>query len=372
MKLGSFVVLALIWGCSSEGRPAAPAVEDSGNVELDAVVDAADAADAPGETATDASYPVPTPDDLQFKALNPLPSGEQLVFNDWNSSPNRFLSMKPDGTEVVRIFEVYRVWSAGVSRKGDKIAFSCADPKQKEHYGLDIGDSIQHTWMYDVATQTIEPIAIGNLNDECHQFSADGSGLYVCRRYDFAETETEAGVTGTNKGWRIARIALSSKVATFLTPESKDYALGPNPTNDESTLWYSITTFAGSTQIPRVVKQSPPGGSPVDVRANAARPVLSPDGTHYAFNAVTTFDKSAIHVSKLDGSEEVTVTKAAGTNASFSPDGTHLAYLVYDPTKSCQHIEIVATDGSDVAAPKRVRDCGTSAEFITELAWISR
>jgi hypothetical protein len=226
--------------------------------------------------------------------------------------------------------------------------------------------------MYDVATQTIEPIAIGNHNDECHTFSANGSGLYVCRRYDFAETVTDAGVSGTNKGWRIARIALPSKVATFLTPESKDFALGPQPTNDESTLWYSITSISGGTQKQRIVKQSPPGGAPVDVKLDAARPVLSPDGTHYAYNAATTTEKSAIHIAKLDGSEDVKVTSAAGTNAQFSPDGTHLAYLVYDGAQSCQHVEIVATDGSDLAAPKRVRDCGTSKEFITELAWISR
>jgi hypothetical protein len=341
-------------------------------VVADATEETADAADAAGETATDASIPVPTPSDIQFKAVNPLPSGEQLLFNDWNASPNTLRAMKPDGTAAFTVFEVYRVWSAGASRTGDKIAFSCGDPKQKEHYGLEIGDSIQHTWMYDVATQTIEPVAVGNLNDECHEFSADGARLYVCRRYDFAETMTDAGVTGTSKGWRIARIDLASKAATFLTPESKDFTLGPQPTADEKELWYSITSVVGTTQKTRIVKQPLPMGDATDVKLDAARPVLSPDGTRYAYNAVNTVDKSAIHVAKLDGSGDVKVTNAAGTNARFSPDGSHLAYLVYDGTKSCQHIEIVATDGSDLAAPKRVRDCGTSAEFITELAWITR
>ncbi|MGZ5968377.1 MAG: hypothetical protein ACXWP4_11970 [Polyangiales bacterium] len=358
MKLWLFAALSL--GCSSSSSPAQEA--DSGDVITD----------AGGETPVDSGFPTPTPSDIQFKAQNPLPSGEQIVFNDWNGLPNTLRSMKPDGTSAITVFEVFRVWSAGVSKKGDKIAFACGDPKQKEHYGLEIGDSIQHTWMYDVATQTIEPIAVGNLNDECHEFSPDGARLYVCRRYDFAETTTDAGVTGTSKGWRIARIDLASKVPTFLTPESKDFTLGPEPTPDEKELWYSIISVSGGTQKTRIVKQPLPEGTPTDVKLDAARPVLSPDGTRYAYNAANTTDKSAIHVAKLDGSGDVKVTNAAGTNVRFSPDGTHLAYLVYDGTKSCQHVEIVAADGSDLAAPKRIRDCGTSKEFITELAWISR
>src|SRR6185369_14945365 len=114
-----------------------------------------------------------TPGDIQFAALNPLPAGEQILFNDWNPSPNVLKSMTPDGATTTDVFAAYRVWSMGVSHAAGSIAFSCGDPQQEEHYGVNIGDAIQNTWVYDVAAQTAKLVAPGNVNDECHTFSAD-------------------------------------------------------------------------------------------------------------------------------------------------------------------------------------------------------
>ena len=67
--------------------------------------------------------------------------------------------------------------------------------------------------------------------------------------------------------------------------------------------------------------------------------------------------------------EAVKVATHPGTEANWSPDGTKIAFL-WGETQSCNHIEIVAADGSEADAPFRVRDCGPA--FITELEWIDK
>lgn len=357
-------VLFVVGGCSSsEPTTAEPQVDAASS-------DAADAAlDAPSE-ASDGSTPAvpPTPAEISFEALAPLPTGEQILFNDWNGSPNELLSMKPDGTAVTKIFRVDRIWAMGIDRAATRLAFSCTDPKQEAKYGVAIGDAIQHTWIYDVATQTIRNLTVGNLNDECHAWSASGDALWVCRRYDFAYD----GDFVTFKGWRIARLDLATGAPTWVTPEVKgEYALGPQPTPDGEDLWFSITEAKPpAPQTQRVVKLALPDGAPTTVREGASRPSLSPDGARYAYSSAA--EKGALHVSQLDGTADVKVTSAAGTEVRWSPDGTRLVYLVFDSAANCSHVEVVAADGSDAAAPKRIRDCKVAGDFVTELAWIDR
>ena len=79
----------------------------------------------------------------------------------------------------------------------------------------------------------------------------------------------------------------------------------------------------------------------------------------------------AVFIADVDGSN-VTRIAGDGTSATFSPDGTKIAYTVFDSALSCSHVEIVATDGSQADAPVRIRDCGQSGEFITDLVWFVR
>jgi hypothetical protein len=350
------LLASLLCACSSSESPATSSA-DTGTVVEDTM--------PAEEAAVDGGIPHPTPDDIQFAAVNPLPTGEQLLYNDWNGSPNAVYSSKIDGTGQVEVFRGFRVWAMGVSHTVDKIAFSCGDPKQKEHYGLDIGDAIQHTWMYDVATQKITAVSRGNLNDECHTFSPNDKTLYVCRRYDFALS----GEMVTNKGWRIASIDVASLSSTFLSPDvEREFHLTPSPTPDGKELWYSITKLTPPTQKYSIVKTTlPAGGASTLIKADASRPVLSPDGTKYVYS--DPLQKSALFVSDVGGTMGIKIANG-GTEVRWSPDGTRVAFLTYDSTGNCSHIEHVKADGTEVDTPTRVLDCTKSKLFVTELAWV--
>ncbi|HEY3819241.1 MAG TPA: hypothetical protein VGL81_18860 [Polyangiaceae bacterium] len=371
----AFALLALAalaaTGCGNSSRasgsPEGGAADASGDVEPgDASACAPD-----GEGLDAGSYPVPTPASIQFAAKAALPSGEQLLFNDWNPSPNTVSSLTPDGATKTPVFAVYRAWSMGVSHDAKSIAFSCGDPDQQADFGLQIGDSIQQTWIYDVASQAIHLVAHGNINDECHTFGPGDTALWVCRRYDFAETGDASDLTGTNKGYRIGWIELATGAFSFLTPDdsaSSTYALYPQPTADGRSVYYSTTQDVSATQTRSTVLDAPLcGGATANIRDAAGEPVLSPDGTRYVYADET--QTGALHASTLDGKTDVTITTAAGTNAVWSPDGTKVAYLVYDGAAGCQHIDVVKSDGSSAATPTRLRDCSKTGEFITELAW---
>jgi Tol biopolymer transport system component len=348
--------LFLLVGCGSSAEKAA--ATDSGT-DTAVVCRETEVVDA----ATDPP-PHPTPEELSFQAINALPAGEQLLFNDWTASPNAVYSMRPDGTGETEIFRVHRVWAMALSHAGDKLAFSSADPKQEERYGLTIGDAIQHTWMYDVATQKITALTKGNVNDECHAFSPDDKTLYVCRRYDFAFD----GMNVTNKGWRITALDLASGAGSYLSPiVDREFHLGPQPSGGD--LFYSITNLEGTSQKFRIVKTSLPcGGETTLVRADASRPSLSPDGKKYAYS--NPLDKGALYVSDVGSTASTKVSSTAGTEVRWSPDGTRIAFLRFDNALNCSHIEIARADGTDADATTRVYTCST--KFLSELAWIKR
>jgi Tol biopolymer transport system component len=113
-----------------------------------------------------------------------------------------------------------------------------------------------------------------------------------------------------------------------------------------------------------------PMGTTTKLRGDAGTPVLSPDGTRYVYADYG--DTGNLHVSALDGTGDVAVSSTPGDSATWSPDGTRIAYLYMDMAANCSHVEVVHADGSDAAAPTRIRDCGATQEFITELAWFQR
>ncbi|HEY8077068.1 MAG TPA: hypothetical protein VIF62_23235 [Labilithrix sp.] len=340
------------------------------------------AVDAPIDTATcqakdagdiQTNYPLPTATSIQFAALHAMPPGEQILFNDWNAQPNTVSSLTPDGMTATTLFQAYRVWSMGVSHDKKTIAFSCGDPNQQTDFGLQIGDSIQETWLYDVATQSVKLLAHGNINDECHTFGPQDSILWVCRRYDFAETpatDDAGGVDGTNKGYRVGRIDLATGLFDFITDDDPmTSTLMPQPTPDGTSLLYSSQHATSATKTTDSIVSLPLGcGSPSTARSNAYSPTLSPDGTRYTYNDATA--AGALYASSLDGASTVKLTSENGTGVAWSPDGSRVAYLVYDNASSCQNIHVVKTDGSQASSPTTLRACATTKEFITQLAWV--
>jgi Tol biopolymer transport system component len=308
--------------------------------------------------------PKPTPADIMFTSVNPLAPGEQLLFADWDASPNTLSSILPDGTKEQVVFRAYRLWSVGVTPDGSKIAFASGDPKQEQNYGLKFGDSIQHTWVYDAATQTAEVLAYGNINDECHLFNADASKLYVCRRYDFVET----GSSSSFKGYQLGRLTMADGKFEFLTPVPQNrFELHPTPLGDESTLLFTQVDIVSGSAARSVRKLTLADDSRALVLNTATLESVAPDGTKMVYRDHT--DGGKLYVADIDGQNPVRVTSKAGTDGTFSPDGLRIAYL-YGETQACSHIEIVKADGSDADTPTRVRDCGT--QFITDLEWIKR
>jgi hypothetical protein len=312
----------------------------------------------------------PTPSDVNFKALNPMPAGEQLLVGKWNNGLDTVTSMKPDGAEELTLFQVYRVWSMGVSRAVDKIAFSSGDPLQESHYCITLGDAVQHTWLYDIKTQEVELLSKGDVNDECHLFGPGDKSLYICRRYDFAFD----GEFWTSKGYTVGRIGLQDKSFELLThPQGNDMALHGVPSEDEAWLYFTLIKVPG---FGRAVMRMPLGEAPDAagaelVRDKASSMVMSPDGTQYVYS--DSDDKSALYIANVDGSgTPIKLADTNGTDPAFSPDGKRLAYLIWDQSAVCSHIEIVATDGSEASTPTRIHDCKKSGDSPAELAWVVR
>ncbi len=322
----------------------------------------------------------PTPESIEFEALGALPTGEQILFNDWNAFPNTVSTMAPDGGAAAPVFAAYRVWSMGVSPDGSTIAFSSGDPDQVEHFGITLGDAIQHTFLYDAATETATNLTQGNINDECHHFSDDGERLYLCRRYDTHCVPDEEQQIGfwVSDGYRVGRVELASGELEFLTPESDEvYTLALQPDAEEATgifQWIDIATNTWS--IRRLTLE---GGEVELIHDEAGFPVLSPDGTRFLYRDFT--DQGSLWSGSVAGGDDVLVADRQGSNARWSPDGTRVVYLIADAdddgdghpdVANCDHVEVVAADGSEADAPTRIRDCYDSDEYITELAWITR
>ncbi len=307
---------------------------------------------------------VPTAETIQFAAVSTLPSGEQILFNDWNASPNTVATMAPDGADATTVFEAFRVWSMGVSNDGQTIAFASADPEQEAHYGLALGDAIQHTFLYDVATEEANALLWGNVNDECHTFSADDASLYICRR---ADTHLE-GDYFVSEGYDAARVDLATGEVELLLPDEDDVmTLNPQPDAEESTALVQWIALPNTRSIRSIDLAS---GDVEILRDDAGFPVLSPDGARYLYSDYT--DQGSLWAADLAGGNETLIADVQASGAHWSPDGARVVYMVFDDAIACSHVETVAADGSEAGAPTRIRDCGETGEFITELAWISR
>ncbi len=147
--------------------------------------------------------------------------------------------------------------------------------------------------------------------------------------------------------------------------------------------------IAALASSPRPVPAPPtPAGSgamaasrPSSVRSAAPPPALpgpplSPLEVRTCAETMAYVDYAAgraVMVARVDGAgTPVKITNAEGSRLTFSPDGAQVAYLADDKAANCQHIDVVAADGSTAATPMRVHDCAKAKDFITQLAWIRR
>ena len=49
-----------------------------------------------------------------------------------------------------------------------------------------------------------------------------------------------------------------------------------------------------------------------------------------------------------------------------------VAFLRWEGSLQCSHVEIAAVDGSQASSPERIYDCATEGRFLSDLAWITR
>jgi hypothetical protein len=380
-RIGAIAVVLLCAACSTSDnqQPAATPPETDAASEAGPDAGTADQVSEPpveaaAETAADAKQepcvPVdytPTPDQVKFKALNPMPSGEQILVGYWAyPALDNIQTMNPDGTGAKKLFEVYRVWSMGVSHAVDRIAFASGDPDQEKHFCVNIGDAIQHTWMYDVATQQVSLVSSGNVNDECHQFGPGDKNLYICRRQDFQSN-------GDNISYRVGRIKLQDKSFELLTDNAGyDMSLHGVPNADETALYYTLIEMPANsrTLMRKPLTSAPDAGAEVYLESAGAM-AISPDGTKFVF--ANTQDKSKLYIADVaNPSVSTKIADVNGVDVAFSPDGTKLAYLVWDNPVMCSHIDVVKTDGSQATTPTRIHDCGKAGDSPSELAWVVR
>ncbi|MBI5486040.1 MAG: hypothetical protein HY905_01770 [Deltaproteobacteria bacterium] len=356
----------------AEGDAGPDGPDDAAGGDAEDAGDGADAGeDAAPEDATaeeggeegDGSY-VPTPESVDLEAVAPLPSGEVILYNDWAPTPNAVCALRPDGTFLGDVVHIARAWSLGASADGSRLAIGGAQWDEGTHWGVpSLGDAIQYTWLYDASTEEFTLLGGGNVNDDCHAFTPDGAAVLVCRRWDFRLE----GTSYVWEGYRAARLDLATGAAELLGDPDVQ-ALSPAISPADGRLFYTFYEFTGSPHYEVRARDLGTGAEEL-IRDRARSWSFSRDGARGVFQDLA--DGSRLHVMGVDGAGEVTVTATAGQGGSFSPDGTRVVFL-YPETTVCSHIEIVHADGSDAAAPLRIRDCGDADESITRAVWIAR
>jgi hypothetical protein len=343
------VALATL-GCSE----AASAID--GMVATDAAIDAG---------IPDAQFAAPSAQDISFTGFSQLPQGQWILVTDWRRSPQTLLAISPTSPAATprSIFGVNRFWSFATEADGARMLFAAWDELQTEHYGITMLHSIENTFLYERASQSMRAIAWGNINDECHAFSPDGQFAYVCRRYDFVPA-------GGSDGPRIGRIYLDSGYFEFLRPEQDESVeLYPQPLPGGQHLLFGLRYF-DINQPGAIVRRDLGNGAETLVMASAGRPVLAPDGHRMLYQSEVddlfyVFDLNTPTIAPFR------LSTTAGIDSAWSPDGSAIIYSVFEPSGSCTHLDRVTLVGSTPTSPVRIRDCLVTGEFYGNLAWIT-
>jgi hypothetical protein len=330
------------------------------------VPDGGSDAGADADTDADAGLPWLTPDDIGFAEIDPPLAGERIYYGNWGSSGVDSLEMiSPDGLARGTRFEVARLWSFGVAHDGETIAFSSADPDQEGNWGVTIGDAIQYSWLFWPGEAPVQ-ITSGNINDECHLFSADDAALFLCRRANFWQDTDGGSFEFGNDPYRILTHVLGGAAEDWLTPLVEGVSdIGPVPLPSGDILFWRQEPSGGS--FAQELMRMHGDGSGVElVRDGATGPAVSPEGDLVAFRQGWSTLVVA-PANDLAGGAEI-LSSDAGTisGIAFSPDGARLAYLLGRGDASCSDLWISDIDGANAA---RLVDCAAEGLFPSGVAW---
>lgn len=333
--------------------------------------DDVDARPAP-DAAADANPGTAPADEIGMMPGDPLPPGQWLLVNEW-ALPDAVFALDPTdlGGARTEVFSVNRSWSMGAAPDGSAIYFSSVDPNQAADFNLTIGDAVQNTFRYVPTTGVTTLLAPAgadwtNINDECHAPTADGTYVYVCRRYDFVDEPFSF------KGWRLGRYTVADGAFEYLRPDAPTgpYELGPQPIAGGELIYEQVARPPASGRS--LWTRDLAAGSEVMVRDHASRPVVAPDGHTVLF--LDTTDQSRLWQLDLaaPAAPPISVSPTLGVgSAAWSPDQQTVVYTIYDDALVCDHLERVTWTGAAWSAPTRDRDCTTTGEFIVDVAWVT-
>jgi hypothetical protein len=303
--------------------------------------------------------------DVGFEEVTPAWTGSVVYINSWigdgtGAVKDTIEMIRPDGSARAVRMRANRVWAFGVAHDGKTLAFASADPFQAQRFPdlAGLSDAIQHTWLWKPAGDPVL-ISRGRTNDECHVFLPGDGTLLTCRRDGFAGS----GQDFTTPLYRVASTDLATDVATWLTPESADtMALQAWPRADGSILFEQVVGQSPS------LAQIAADATISTVLAGGSEPVVSYDGTRVLFQKAGgprlwagPSDDLAAAVETVDPGTEIL------EDASPSPDGTQVAYGLYESTRNCTNLWIASADGTN---PRLLIDCAKDGTQLTVVRWV--
>jgi hypothetical protein len=347
-------------GDAASGGDAGTGADSDSDADTDSDTDT----DSDAGTDTDTEEYWLGPEDIDFEEVDPPLAGDCIYYGVWGGGTDSLEMISPDGLSTGTRFRVNRLWSFGVAHDGVTIAFSSVDPYQEEHWGSTLGDAIQYTWLFAPGEEPVQ-ITAGNINDECHLFSADDQTLYLCRRANFwQETvgeDTQFGndpyriltheLDGAEETWLISLVENTSDIGPAVLPSGDIlfWRQGPPPDFDQG-LW----------------RMNGDGSNIEFVLDGATNPVVSPSGDLVAFRQ----DWSALVIAGADdlpgGTPIIESTTGFIFQFSFSPDDARIAYLRGREDASCSDLWVANIDGSD---PVMLVDCLVEGVFPTGVEW---
>jgi Tol biopolymer transport system component len=289
-------------------------------------------ASSPVAVATSTARPTPTPRWTTGPELPPfaslptapvagLPSHGRIAFNvEWGEDGDQYknvLTIEPDGTDLRQLTNLAPGSAAAPAWTPDgNLVYSLTNPSA----------TANHLTFMDGSGGSQRRLTAGNAYDDNPQVSNDGTQV-VFDRHTFTSNSTvilmKANGTGVHALTHPDPSAPDGDWMADLSPDGKQVAFIRDG---------DLYVVGVDGRHPRLVLHG--DGS---VRA----PRWSPDGTRLLFD----FDEGRVSVINLDGTGLTHL--AAGADASWSPDGSLIAYRTYREGTRYLSLAVMHADGSD-------------------------